>query len=177
MDNFAINFKRLRESMNYTQDYVAYQLGVPLQILQSWENGTAMPDSNVLPQIANIFCCSIDLLFQNPNEIDTGKTAYTLFSKGPLTRRKVRDVMYRVALNGVVAGIVGIVLWTILSIVLFLSDNKYAKPLASIPLVLLVISIIGLIISSKKLYNIKHDNLDIQKKRRSKTNEKEHFED
>jgi len=177
LDNFAINFKRLRESMNYTQDYVAYQLGVPLQILQSWENGESMPNSSVLPRIANLFCCSIDLLFQNPNEIDTGKTAYPLFSKGPLTRRKVRDIMYRQCVSGVAGGIFGIVFGTILSIILILSQSPIAKYYLSVSVLFIVIGIVGLIYSSKKLHDIKNDKLDIKTKRRSKTNEKEHFED
>ncbi len=175
MENFAINFKRLRESMNYTQDYVAYQLGVPLQILQSWENGESMPNSSVLPRIANLFCCSIDLLFQNPNEIDTGKTAYTLFSKGPLTRRKVRNVMYNKAIGGIVGGILGIIVGTVFSVICL--THEFTKPFAAGTLLVVAISLFNLIYSSKLIVNIKNDKLDIKTKRRSKTNEKEHFED
>jgi len=163
LDNFAINFKKLRESMNYTQDYVAYQLGVPLHVVESWENGTAMPDSNVLPQIANIFCCSIDLLFQNPNEIDTGKTSKTLFDNTPLSRKKVQDVMKWESLGGLINCIVIILGTTGLSI--FLLCYESLRPFAAITITALVIGIFVLIYWIKKYKNVrKNKHYDIKEK-------------
>ena len=168
MDNFAINFKRLRESMNYTQDYVAYQLGVPLHVVESWENGTAMPDSNVLPQIANIFRCSIDLLFQNPNTINLthsneddmekdNKFTFSLLQKGKLTRNKARSVMIFEISSGLLGSLLSIIIGLISSIAIL--KNEGIRTFAILTIIITIIGIVSFIFCIKKLVDIYKDKL------------------
>ena len=52
-----------RKAAGMTQDALAEKLGITFQAVSKWENGLAMPDITLLPQIAAIFGISIDSLF------------------------------------------------------------------------------------------------------------------
>ena len=53
---------KLRKDKNITQEELAKNLGVSAQAVSKWENGGA-PDVDMLPEIADYFDVSIDLLF------------------------------------------------------------------------------------------------------------------
>ncbi|MGM9664186.1 MAG: helix-turn-helix transcriptional regulator [Eubacteriales bacterium] len=55
--------KELRFSRNMTQKAVAERLSVSSQTVSKWERGLLSPDIALLPQIALLFKCSIDSLF------------------------------------------------------------------------------------------------------------------
>lgn len=61
--NIGSNIKALRISAGLTQEQLAGSLGVSFQAVSKWETNTNTPDIQLLPQIAKLFCVSIDALF------------------------------------------------------------------------------------------------------------------
>ena len=59
------NLKRLRTEKNYTQEEAARLLGVTAQTVSRWECNTTLPDVTLLPEIAKLYCVTIDDLFKN----------------------------------------------------------------------------------------------------------------
>jgi transcriptional regulator with XRE-family HTH domain len=64
MTVFAKNLKRLRLAKNLTQEQVAQALGVSTQTVSRWECDTTLPDVLLLPQIAALYCVTIDELYR-----------------------------------------------------------------------------------------------------------------
>ena len=58
----GIIISSLRKSFGYTQEKLAELLSVTPQAVSKWENGHALPDTALLPMIAQIFKCTIDQL-------------------------------------------------------------------------------------------------------------------
>ena len=56
----GINIKEYRLKRGYTQEQLAYELGVSSQTVSRWENGTTYPDIVMLPVLADFFNISID---------------------------------------------------------------------------------------------------------------------
>ena len=56
------NIKEYRLKKGYTQEQLAYELGVSSQTVSRWENGVTYPDIVMLPIIAELFETSIDKL-------------------------------------------------------------------------------------------------------------------
>jgi transcriptional regulator with XRE-family HTH domain len=63
MINIGKNIKSFRRRCGFTQAYLAERLGISVQAVSKWENGTSMPDIMLLPEIARVFGVSIDELF------------------------------------------------------------------------------------------------------------------
>ncbi len=59
----GIKIKQLRYKASLTQEQLAGRLSVSPQAVSKWENGAAMPDIGLLPELAEIFGVSIDELF------------------------------------------------------------------------------------------------------------------
>lgn len=64
MTTFCKNLKRLRLAKHLTQEQAAEQLGVSAQSISRWECGTTLPDVTVLPDIARLYCVTIDDLYR-----------------------------------------------------------------------------------------------------------------
>jgi len=60
MTTFSKNLKRFRIAKNMTQEQVADYLGVSAQTVSRWECNTTLPDVTILPEIARLYCVSID---------------------------------------------------------------------------------------------------------------------
>lgn len=58
------NLRNLRHSKNYTQAQVADILGVNPQTISRWETGIALPDVMLLPEIAKLYCVTVDDLYK-----------------------------------------------------------------------------------------------------------------
>lgn len=58
-----MEIKRLRVQANLTQMQVAEAVHVDRSTVAYWESGTAMPRSELLPRLADLFGCTIDALF------------------------------------------------------------------------------------------------------------------
>lgn len=64
MTTFCKNLKRLRLAKVLTQEQAAEKLGVSAQSISRWECGTTLPDVTVLPEIARLYCVTIDDLYR-----------------------------------------------------------------------------------------------------------------
>jgi transcriptional regulator with XRE-family HTH domain len=63
MINIGKNIKSFRHRCGFTQAYLAESLGISVQAVSKWENGTSLPDIMLLPELAREFGISIDELF------------------------------------------------------------------------------------------------------------------
>ena len=61
--NLGIKIRELRRRDGRTQENLAEALGVTAQAISRWESGTAYPDMEMIPAIANYIHISIDELF------------------------------------------------------------------------------------------------------------------
>ncbi len=61
---FSKNIKKFRRQKNYTQEQVADILGVSAHTVSRWECSTTLPDITILPQIAKLYCVTIDDFFK-----------------------------------------------------------------------------------------------------------------
>ncbi len=64
MEKISKNLKKLRLQKKLTQDQVAEALGVSSQTVSRWECNTTYPDIMLLPEIARLYCVTVDDLFQ-----------------------------------------------------------------------------------------------------------------
>lgn len=60
---FSDNLKKFRQQKNLTQEQVAEILNVSVHTISRWECNTTLPDIAMLPQIAKLYCVTIDDLF------------------------------------------------------------------------------------------------------------------
>lgn len=58
----------LRKQKNLTQMELADHMGVSYQAVSNWERGNSMPDISKLPELAELFDCSVDYLLGNSKE-------------------------------------------------------------------------------------------------------------
>ncbi len=61
------NLKRLRQEKSLTQEEAAEKLGVTPQTISRWERNTTLPDVMLLPEIAKLYCVTVDDLFIEQN--------------------------------------------------------------------------------------------------------------
>ena len=54
--------KELRKAQDVTQEKLADYLNISYQAVSKWENGLALPDITLLPQLANFFGVTVDEL-------------------------------------------------------------------------------------------------------------------
>lgn len=64
MTVFSQNLKRFRVTKSMTQEQAAERLGVSTQTVSRWECNTTLPDVTMLPKIAELYCVTIDDLYQ-----------------------------------------------------------------------------------------------------------------
>ena len=65
------NIYKFRKESGLTQENLADKLNISFQAVSKWENGQSSPDIFLLPQLAEIFGCSIDKLFgRNAETLD-----------------------------------------------------------------------------------------------------------
>ena len=60
MNNIGLNILALRRKKGITQEELAKYVGVSAQAVSKWENG-GVPDTELLPKIADYFEISIDV--------------------------------------------------------------------------------------------------------------------
>lgn len=63
MKSIGENIAALRKKNNMTQEALAAEIGVSAQAVSKWENGTNLPDIQLMPILADIFSVSIDTLY------------------------------------------------------------------------------------------------------------------
>lgn len=62
---FSMNLKKFRLQKNYTQEQVAEILGVSTQTISRWECNTTLPEVTLLPEIARLYCVTVDDFFKD----------------------------------------------------------------------------------------------------------------
>lgn len=62
---FAERFTRLRQDRGYTQQKIAEKLGVTPQAVSKWENGSSLPDAEMIRFIAQLMDCTTDYLLSH----------------------------------------------------------------------------------------------------------------
>lgn len=63
----------LRQAAGMSQNELAQYMGLARTCVTQWENEVALPRARELPQLAEVLGCTIDELFENPNEEVKGK--------------------------------------------------------------------------------------------------------
>ncbi len=58
------NLKRFRQAKHMTQEAAAEALGISTQTVSRWECDNTLPDADILPEIARLYCITIDDLFR-----------------------------------------------------------------------------------------------------------------
>lgn len=54
--------KELRQSKNYTQEFIADKLGITQGAVSQWEQGKSKPNTEKLIELSNLLHCSVDEL-------------------------------------------------------------------------------------------------------------------
>ena len=70
-----LTIKAARINMHMTQDELAEKLDVSRQSVSKWESGKAIPDSNKVLAIAELFGVSTDFLLRKEEEFLTAESA------------------------------------------------------------------------------------------------------
>ncbi|WP_425448806.1 helix-turn-helix domain-containing protein [Dethiothermospora halolimnae] len=60
MSGIKLTIAKLRKEKGITQSQLAEYLGISFQSVSKWENGTTMPDINLLPKLSEYFQVSVD---------------------------------------------------------------------------------------------------------------------
>jgi transcriptional regulator with XRE-family HTH domain len=66
--NFSKKLQMLRKQKGYSQEYLAEQCGVSRQAVSKWESGNALPETDKLLYISQLFDTSIDYLIKDDIE-------------------------------------------------------------------------------------------------------------
>ena len=71
MTSIGRRINEYRRQRNITQEQLAETMGVTSQAVSKWENDISCPDISVLPQLADFFGVSLDLLLrgESPNRV------------------------------------------------------------------------------------------------------------
>ena len=69
----AANIQKYRKKYGLTQEELAEKLGVTFQAVSKWENAKSAPDITLLPDLADLFGCSIDTLFSRESNLVIGR--------------------------------------------------------------------------------------------------------
>lgn len=98
LENFSKRIAFLRKERGYTGEQLAERLQVSPQAVSKWENAKCLPETALLPALAESLNCSIDSLL-TPRELFILEAVYTDGqTKIPVTRF-VNDMVRDNALN------------------------------------------------------------------------------
>lgn len=65
----ADKISQLRKARNWSQEDLAYKLGVSRQSVSKWEQGTSIPDLDKIIKLSQIFDVSCDYLLKDENNV------------------------------------------------------------------------------------------------------------
>lgn len=86
MSTLGKNIAAYRKNTGLTQEKLAEMIGISPQSVSKWENDVSLPDTALLPVLAEIFSVSIDALFgtataQDSNKENSPKTVFDFMLK------------------------------------------------------------------------------------------------
>lgn len=98
----------LRKAKGLTQNELGERVGVSFQAVSKWERGETLPDTAILPDLANVLECSVDLiLLGGEKQVEyKGKVAVADLRKGLLCLKNMgeclgNNIIYRAAVEGI----------------------------------------------------------------------------
>lgn len=79
---FGENIRAYRAKLNLTQEQLGEKIGVSAQAVSKWENDNALPDTALLPDLADALAVSVDALFgrRAASEGDAIRALYDYFA-------------------------------------------------------------------------------------------------
>lgn len=83
---FSENLRKFRLQKKYTQEQVAEVFGVTVQTVSRWECGNALPDVLRLPEIAKLYCVTVDDFYK------TNSVAYRNYAERLVTVYEKTDL-------------------------------------------------------------------------------------
>ena len=92
-ETLGARLQRMRKQKNLTQDEVAERLNVSPQAVSKWENDQSCPDIMLLPQIADLYGVTTDLLLKGEQAIPDARIA------PPEERKSFNQMMLRIRVN------------------------------------------------------------------------------
>lgn len=69
----VMRIREMRRAAGIKQQELADAMGLAQNCVSQWETEVALPRTRQLPQLAEVLGCTIDELFENPNEEVKGK--------------------------------------------------------------------------------------------------------
>lgn len=103
----------LRKSRGWSQEQLAAEVHVSRQALSKWELGTAVPDTENVLQLADIFDVSTDFLLKDDWETDKWKAVPSSAAPAPVRKQVYPSVVMGSTLS--VLSVIGILVLGILS--------------------------------------------------------------
>lgn len=89
--SFADNIRTFRAAANLTQEQLAAAVGISAQAVSKWENSESLPDTAILPDIADALNVTIDELFgHTPKSMDSVYRALSAQIAGKKNEESVR---------------------------------------------------------------------------------------
>ena len=103
MNVFCDNLKRFRAAKNLTQEQAAEALGVSTQTVSRWECNVTLPDVAMLPNIAELYCVTIDDLYRKTGVAydNYAQRLFSVFEADPSPDHFIRaDAEFKKLLRG-----------------------------------------------------------------------------
>lgn len=88
----AEKIQLLRKKYGYSQEVLAEKCGVSRQAISKWEADIALPETEKILLLSNLFSVSIDVLLKDELELDGVKEVHTC---GIPTEENSRDIIYQ----------------------------------------------------------------------------------
>lgn len=92
----GITIATLRKSMQYSQEKLAEMLCISPQAISKWENGHTLPETSLLPVLAQIFECTIDDILMpayiSDKKIDKEKLTVVDYQAEQIAKRVVNKI-------------------------------------------------------------------------------------
>lgn len=89
--DIGARIKTLRLERSMTQEQLGQKLGLSAQAISKWENGTNMPDIQLLPELSVIFGVSIDQLFAMTDECRMDRIENMIYDVRFLSEQEFRQ--------------------------------------------------------------------------------------
>lgn len=98
MNKIGVKIKTLRENANLTQTHVAEFLAVDQSLISKFEKGERSISSDMLDELATLFCCPLSALISDNQEIACYNIAFRTNAIGS-EDLSILSVINKIALN------------------------------------------------------------------------------
>lgn len=159
---FGEKIQALRKSRGWSQEQLAEQINVSRQALSKWENGTSVPDTNNVVQLAKLFGVSTDyLLLDDFVDAEKGVSNLSVEKCRTLSIRTVIGyVLILISIIGLLAVLLAVIPYGIWSggswgwieiVIKSLMDSSDIKVLFAIDCFLLFVGLVLLLVEKYEI--------------------------